>query len=88
MDLVRLKHDNVIELPLRSISKAYKHKGLQGEVPLAQRCGEAVCTAHDPMELGTAEFTAFGGSKCCVYTVKRNGAGVGAAFAFYGSMGT
>lgn len=52
MDFVRLKHDNVSELPLRSVSKAYKHKGLQSEVPLAQRRGEVVCTAHDPHGIG------------------------------------
>lgn len=45
---MRLKHDNVSALALRSISKACKHKGLQGEVPLAWWCCEVVCTAHDP----------------------------------------
>lgn len=39
-DLLRLKHDNVSALALRSISKACKHKGLQGEVPLAWWCCE------------------------------------------------
>ena len=78
MDLVRLKHDNVIELTLRSISKAYKQKGLQGEVPLAQRCGEAVCTAHDPHGIGDCGIHCLWRLKVlCVHSEEKRGGGGG-----------
>lgn len=51
-DSVRPKHDNASGLALKSISKACRHKGLQGEVPPAGWCCEAVCTAQGPTQTG------------------------------------